>query len=62
MIQKVVTKLTLEEASSSKQDLAYWLRKTPEERVEALEHLRRQFDGTTTRLQRTARVIQRSQG
>ena len=62
MIQKIVTKLTLKEASSTKQDLAYWLSKTPEERVEALEYLRRQFHGNRARLQRTARVIQRSQG
>jgi hypothetical protein len=62
MIQKIVTKLTLKEASSTKPDLVYWLSKTPEERVEALEYLRRQFHGNTARLQRTARVIQRSQG
>lgn len=62
MIRKIVTKLTLKEASSTEQDLTYWLSKTPEERVEALEYLRRQFHGNTARLQRTARVIQRSQG
>ena len=58
MIQKIVTKLTLKEAPSKKQGLAYWLSKTPEERVEALEYLRRQFNGSAARLQRSARVIQ----
>jgi hypothetical protein len=62
MIEKTVTKLTLKEASSKKQDLAYWLSKTPEERVEAVDFLRGQFHGSSSRLQRSARVIQRTQG
>ena len=43
MIEKTVTKLTLKEASSKKQDLAYWLSKTSEERVEAVDLLRGNF-------------------
>ena len=62
MLKKTVTKLTLKEASSKKQDLAYWLSKTPEERVEAVDFLRGQFHGSSIRLQRSARVIQRTQG
>jgi hypothetical protein len=52
----------LKEASSKKQDLAYWLSKTPEERVEAVDFLRGQFHGSSSRLQKSARVIQRTQG
>ena len=61
MIQKVVTKRTLNDASSRKDDLLFWLSKSPEERVSAVEYLRRQFYGSTARLQRSARIIQRTQ-
>ena len=59
MIEKVVTKVGLRDSGSSQTDLAYWLKKTPEERVAAVDYLRRQAYGTTARLQRVARVIQR---
>ena len=62
MIQKVVTKRTLNDASSRKDDLLFWLSKSPEERVSTVEYLRRQFYGSTARLQRSARIIQRTQG
>ena len=62
MIQKVVTKRTLNDASSTKDDLLFWLSKSPEERVSTVEYLRRQFYGSTARLQRSARIIQRTQG
>jgi hypothetical protein len=42
-----------------KQNLEYWLSKTPEERLSAVEILRRQIYGDSKRLQRTARVIKR---
>jgi len=61
MIQKVVTKRTLNDASSRKDDLLFWLSKSPEERVSTVEYLRRQFYGSTARLQRSARIIQRTQ-
>ena len=61
MIKKVVAKLSLKDASSPKNDLAYWLSKTPEERVEAVELLRKAHYGSTERLQRTARVVQRTE-
>lgn len=61
MIQKVVNKCNLNDFSSVKQDLAYWLSKTPEERVETVDYLRRQYHGSSTRLQRSARLIQRTQ-
>ena len=59
MIEKVVTKVGLRDSNNSQADLAYWLKKTPEERVAAVDYLRRQAYGTTARLQRVARVIQR---
>jgi len=61
MIEKVATRLDLKNSSSVKADLDYWLSKTPEERISAVELLRRQQHGSAARLQRTARVIQRSQ-
>ena len=60
MIEKVVKKYDKKETSSVKEDLAYWLSKTPEERIEAIEILRRQLHGNTERLQRTARIIQQT--
>ena len=59
MIQKVVTKRALREPASQNGDLTYWLSKTPEERIDAVEYLRRQYYGRSARLQRVARVIQR---
>jgi hypothetical protein len=61
MIQKVVKKLNLNDSSTIKADLAYWLSKTPEERVAIVDYLRGQYHGSTTRLQRTACVIKRTQ-
>lgn len=61
MIQKVIHKRHLRGFSSIKEDLAYWLSKSPEERVAAVDYLRRQYHGSTTRLQRSARVVQRTQ-
>jgi len=62
MIAKVAQKRKLQDFSEVKENLAYWLSKTSEERVSAVEYLRRQLDGSSARLQRSARVIQRSQG
>ena len=61
-IEKIVKKSSLDEISSIQEDLAFWLDKSPEERVSAVEYLRRQYDGNTARLQRSARVIQLTQG
>ncbi len=58
MIKKVVKKRTLGE-SSTKDDVAYWLSLPSEERVAAVDYLRKQVYGNTARLQRVARVIQR---
>ena len=59
MIQKIIKKHRLQERTAMQDDLAYWLSKTPEERVATVEYLRRQYYGNATRLQRVARVIQR---
>ena len=59
MIKKVVKKVSLND-NSVKADLEYWLSKSPEERIEAVEILRRQFYGDTARLQRVVKVIQQT--
>ena len=60
MIEKVVNKRNLHGFSSIKEDLIYWLGKTPEERVAAVDYLRKQYHGSTERLQRSVRVVKRS--
>lgn len=59
MIQKIVKKYRLQESAATQADLAYWLSKPPEERVAAVDYLRRQYYGNATRLQRVARIVQR---
>jgi hypothetical protein len=59
MIQKVVHKAKLHEHNEIRQNLEYWLSRTPEERVAAVEFYRRQVYGDIPRLQRVARVIKR---
>ena len=61
MIQKIVKIRDLDDRASIKDDLAYWLSRNPEERLAAVEYMRRQYHGNTARLQRSARVIQRPQ-
>jgi hypothetical protein len=60
MIQKTVNRRTLHDFSSIREDLIYWLNRTPEERVATVDYLRKQYHGSTERLQRSARVIKRS--
>jgi hypothetical protein len=57
MIERIIKKVNLKEKGS---DLAYWLAKSPKERIGAVEILRRQFSGGTERFQRIIRVIQLS--
>jgi hypothetical protein len=59
MIQKTVVKRTLSQHFAARENLAYWLSRSPEERLSAVEILRRQYYGNSARLQRVARVIQR---
>lgn len=58
MIEKVVRIRKLD-SDTQREDLAYWLTRPPAERTAAVEYLRRQFYGSTARLQRSARVVQR---
>ena len=41
-------------------DLAFWLTQTPEERLSCVELLWRQYNGNSPRLQRSAKLIQRT--
>jgi hypothetical protein len=59
MIEKVVRKAEQHAFSETKENLAYWLLRTPEERVSTVEYLRRQMHGSSARLQRSARVVER---
>ena len=62
MIRKIVKKCRLSEPDSGKDDLRYWLGKSVEERISAVEILRRQQYGSSKRLQRVVRIIKRKQG
>ena len=61
MIKKVIKKRRLDDFSAIEEDYFYWMTKTAEERVEAVELLRRQYHGNSVRLQRSARVVQQEQ-
>jgi hypothetical protein len=45
MIEKVVRKGNLQDFLELKENLTYWLSRTPGERIAAVEHLRRQHNG-----------------
>lgn len=59
MIEKVIHKFKRSEYDQVQADLEYWLSRPPEERVAAVEFLRRQAYGDLPRLQRVARIIKR---
>ncbi|MEW6703125.1 MAG: hypothetical protein AB1298_10475 [Bacteroidota bacterium] len=62
-MKKVIKKIALKDKHNY--DLEYWLSKTPEERISAIEFLRQQFyeteNGSTPRLQRVVKIIKREQ-
>jgi hypothetical protein len=60
MIEKVVRKAKLSQFDEIKENLAYWLSKSPEERVEAVEILRRMHYGELPRMQKVVKVFRRS--
>ena len=60
MIKKVVKIKELNNKNAFLDDLNYWLSKSPEERVAAVDFLRKQIYGSSERLQRVSRVTQRS--
>jgi hypothetical protein len=57
MIAKVVRKCHLRDHDQAKEDLAYWLSRPPQERIAAVEILRRQHYGPTGRLQRIVKRL-----
>ena len=57
MIEKVVNKRDLNDFSSIEEDLAYWLSKTPEERVAAVDYLRNQYHRSTERIQNLLELL-----
>jgi hypothetical protein len=59
-IQKAVSIKKVNNKNNTKDDLDFWLTKSSEERVSAVEFLRRQSHGSSNRLQRVIRIIQRS--
>ena len=62
MIRKIVQIHPMDGYSEIQQNLEYWLSRPPEERIAAVEELRRQVYGDSHRLQRVARVVQQTQG
>jgi len=56
MIEKVANVKNIRDKSLQLDDLKYWLSRSPEERVAAVDYLRRQFHGSEVRLQRVANV------
>jgi len=60
MITKIVKITSLNDADQIQSDLQYWLSRSPEERLSAVEILRRQYHGNSARLQRTVIIIQRT--
>lgn len=60
MIEKTVKKYNLNDGDLIKSDLQYWLSQSPEDRISAVEILRKQYNGNTARLQRTVRIIQQA--
>jgi hypothetical protein len=59
-IRKEVCRGSLADLQSAQHDLSYWSALPAEERIAAVEHLRKQRHGIGARLQRVARVVQRA--
>jgi hypothetical protein len=50
----------IKQKDEGRKNLAYWLTRSADERLEAVEILRKQFNGSSKRLQRTIRIIKQS--
>jgi hypothetical protein len=59
MIKRIFKRTSLAESPHPNEDLKYWLRRPVKDRLAAVEILRNQIYGSSARLQRVARVIQR---
>jgi hypothetical protein len=57
MVKRKVTKHVLKKHDEVKANLEYWLSRTPEERISAMEVLRRQRYGDDKPIQKVARII-----
>jgi hypothetical protein len=55
-LQRVVRLTSFAEEAQRRPTLRYWLSRSPEERVAAVEYLRRQVSGAGARLRRVYRV------
>jgi len=53
-------KVIQKQSKNDNSDLIYWLSKTPEERLNCVEILRRQYIGNSARLQRSIKTFQRT--
>ena len=56
MIEKVVAKRRIDE-STILEDLEYWFNRSPEERISAVEILRRQHYGSSERLRKFVELL-----
>lgn len=56
-LQRVVRLTSWDEEERTRPALRYWLSRPSAERVAAVEYLRRQVDGSGTRLRRVLRVL-----
>ena len=61
MNRQIVKKHRLDDFDEVKDNLDYWLSRPPAERIAAVDQLRKEFNGSPVRFQRTARIIQLSQ-
>ena len=59
--KKIVKKTRIDDPQLVKDEVLYWLSRPSQERIAVVDYLRVLNYGNTARLQRVARVIQRSQ-
>jgi len=60
-MRRVVQIRRMDRDSEMRQNLEYWLSRPPEERLAAVEELRRQFYGPPQRLERVVRVVRQDE-
>lgn len=56
-LQRTLRLTSFADEERTRPALRYWISRPPEERVAAVEYLRRQVDGSGTRLRRVHRVL-----
>lgn len=61
MNRNIVKKTRIDDPQLVKDEVLYWLSRPSQERIAAVDYLRKVNYGSTARLQRVARVIQRPQ-